>query len=84
LHKACGFGQNACVKKLLDCGASIDAVDENGNTGLHLASRLGFDLVINFLISRGAKLDIKNSEGKTASEVALDASIAALFKKAKQ
>lgn len=79
LHKACGFGQNACVKKLIDCGAEVDLVDNKGNTGLHLASQLGFDLVVKFLLSKGAKTDVKNSDGKTAAEVALDPTIAALF-----
>lgn len=81
MHKACGFGQNACVKKLLDCGASVDAVDNKGNTGLHLASQLGFELVVKFLLSPKGKAnkDIKNSDGKTAKEVALDSSIANLF-----
>mmetsp|Transcript_21019 Transcript_21019/g.27343 ORF Transcript_21019/g.27343 Transcript_21019/m.27343 type:complete len:84 (-) Transcript_21019:340-591(-) len=82
MHKACGFGQLACVKKLFECGASLDAVDNSGNTALHLASQLGFEFVISYLMSKGAKTDIVNGNGKTPLDVALDSSIEALFNKA--
>jgi len=58
------------VKTILDAGADINAVNVNQeNTALHLAALKGNDKVVQYLISRGARVDIKNKLGKTAGEV---------------
>jgi ankyrin repeat protein len=58
------------VKMILDAGADINAVNVNQeNTALHLAALKGNDKVVQYLISRGARVDIKNKLGKTAGEV---------------
>ncbi len=58
------------VRMILDAGADINAVNVNQeNTALHLAALKGNDKVVQYLISRGARVDIKNKLGKTAGEV---------------
>jgi cytochrome c5 len=37
---------------------------------VHLAAQRGSDKVVQYLVSRGAKLDLKNKQGKTPVEVA--------------
>ena len=58
------------IRMILDAGANINAVNVNQeNTALHLAALKGNDKVVQYLISRGARVDIKNKLGKTAGEV---------------
>ena len=58
------------MKMILDAGADINAANEQQNTALHLASQRGSDKIVQYLINRGAKLDLKNKQGKTPAEVA--------------
>jgi len=58
------------IKMILDAGADINAVNDQQNTALHLAALRGNDKVVQYLASRGAKLDVKNKQGKTPAEVA--------------
>ncbi|MBV8842246.1 MAG: ankyrin repeat domain-containing protein [Bryobacterales bacterium] len=59
------------IKLLLDAGVDINAVDSRGQTALHGAAEKGSDNVIKFLAERGAKLDIKDKQGKTPLDAAL-------------
>jgi uncharacterized protein len=54
----------------LERGADINAVNENGQTSLHLAVTVRSEAFITFLIERGAKVDIKDKQGRTAIDVA--------------
>src|SRR5437867_2730451 len=58
------------VRMILDAGADVNASNDQENTALHLAALRGNDKVVQYLISRGAKLDGKNKQGKTPAEVA--------------
>jgi len=58
------------IKMILDAGADINAVNDQQNTALHLAALRGNDKVVQYLAGRGAKLDVKNKQGKTPAEVA--------------
>ena len=52
------------IKFVLFAGASIDSVDEDGNTALILAVKLKHSVeIINFLLDHGADIDHKNNEG---------------------
>jgi len=58
------------AKTLLEAGAELDGVDENGETPLHFAVFNGFvDLAV-FLIQNGADTDAKSDEGKTPIDIA--------------
>ena len=48
----------------LNRGANVNAVNENGQTALHLAVEQSDD-VIKLLVARGARLDIKDRQGRT-------------------
>ena len=54
------------VKLLWELGGfDIDAVDINGQTALHGAAGRGAPSIIQFLVDRGAKLDIVDKKGRT-------------------
>src|SRR5947208_3363330 len=59
------------IKMILDAGADINAVNDQENTALHLAASKGNDAVVQYLASRGAKLDVKNKAGKTPLDLAM-------------
>ena len=58
------------AKMIVDAGADVNAVNDQENTALHLAALRGNDKIVQYLISRGAKADVKNKQGKTPAEVA--------------
>jgi ankyrin repeat protein len=58
------------IKLCLDAGVDIDAVDSNGRSALFGAAQQGFDKVVSFLASRGAKVDLKDRSGRTALDAA--------------
>jgi ankyrin repeat protein len=58
------------MKIILDAGADVNAINDQDNTALHLAAQRGSDRVVQYLISRGAKFDVKNKQGKTPIEIA--------------
>ena len=60
----------AKVKLLLDKGADIDAQDENGNTALHLACSASNISVIQLLLSRNAKQNLRDCSGFLAIDMA--------------
>ena len=53
------------VKALLSAGAAPNIRDHNGNTALHLTSNV---LVSTTLIAHGARTDLKNTDGRRATE----------------
>ena len=54
------------VKQLvIELGADVNAIDEDGNTALHHVVDKGFNSVVEVLVSAGAKLDVKNTRGLT-------------------
>jgi ankyrin repeat protein len=54
----------AAVKLLLSLGADINAVDVNGETAMHAAAYKNLPLVVKFLASHGAKIDLWNRPNK--------------------
>ena len=71
LHKVIGYETTepqrrlTAVKMLLDAGADIHAVDENGDNPLHLAAALGENSVMAELLGRCANVNIYNEQGNT-------------------
>jgi len=72
LHRAAAQGLDAVVVALLARGvANIDAVDGHHETALHQAVRSPTpDLVVHTLLAAGASTVIRNSDGRTAADVA--------------
>jgi len=59
------------VKLCLAAGVDVNAVDSRGQTALHGAAFQGFDQVVQFLAEHGARLDIKDKQGKTPLDSAM-------------
>jgi uncharacterized protein len=59
------------VKIFVAAGADLNAAQQtSGNTALHFAALRGSDRIVEFLVGKGARLDVKNKQGKTPLEVA--------------
>jgi ankyrin repeat protein len=51
-------------------GIDINAVNQLGDTALHGAAFRGFNPIVQLLVDHGAKLDVKNAQGRLPVEVA--------------
>jgi ankyrin repeat protein len=70
----------AAVKLVLDLGADVNAIDDNGNTALHGAAFTGANSVVKLLVEKGARLDVKDKLGYLPVTIAEGIHIAALLK----
>jgi len=62
-------GARLCLQR----GAQINAVDANGQTALHSAAVQRSDEFIEFLVDNGARLDLKDKQGRLPLDLALGA-----------
>jgi ankyrin repeat protein len=58
------------VKVLVAHGADVNAVNDSGQTAMHFAAQAS-DAIVQFLADHGAKLDVKDKQGRTPVEMAL-------------
>jgi len=58
------------IKLCLAAGADINAADSNGRTAIFGAAQQGFEKVVQFLADNGAKLDVKDRNGRTLVDAA--------------
>jgi ankyrin repeat protein len=58
------------VKLLLRSGANVDARDSSGETALHKAAEAGDIDLVRLLISKKARLNVKNRIGRSALDLA--------------
>lgn len=71
LHMAAFHGELDVVKALVDAGADIDAaITTNGLTALHWAIDKENAFVVEYLASKGARLDMPDKKGRTALDLA--------------
>ena len=82
LRKALGYRNEDAVAILLDAGARVDDVTEDGGTLLIDAARYGPSRNVELLLKRGASVNAKDRYGNTALLVAKNRTIAALLIKA--
>jgi len=59
------------VKLCLERGVDINAFNTNGTTAIHSAVQRGAEKVVRYLAQHGAKLDMKNKQGRTPLDIAL-------------
>jgi len=59
------------IKLCLEAGIDVNAVDTRGQTALHGAAFWGLDEVVEFLVERGARLDVKDRQGRTPLDAAM-------------
>uniref|UniRef100_A0A803W706 Ankyrin repeat and SOCS box containing 10 n=1 Tax=Ficedula albicollis TaxID=59894 RepID=A0A803W706_FICAL len=66
LHLCRSADSIECVRQLLQYGASVNSqTEEENDTALHVASRLGLVEHVQLLLHHGAELEVKNKEGQT-------------------
>lgn len=72
LTTAVNLNQLAAVQALIAGGADVDAPDARGDTPLHLvaANRPGSGAIANALLEAGARLNLRNAEGRTTADLA--------------
>ncbi|MCY4601266.1 MAG: ankyrin repeat domain-containing protein [Acidobacteria bacterium] len=58
-------GTLEAVRTAEELGIDIHAANAAGNTALHYAAASAFDSVVEYLVSRGAEVDLQNAEGQT-------------------
>ncbi len=58
------------VKYCVELGDDVNAVDNRGYTALHGAAYLGNNDMINYLVSKGAKIDVKSKAGDSVADMA--------------
>jgi ankyrin repeat protein len=61
----------AAIQFSVEQGVDINAVDGNGQTALHIAAGQSSERIVAALVERGAKLDIKDQQGRTPLDVAM-------------
>jgi uncharacterized protein len=59
------------IRLCLAGGVDVNAVDNRGQTAVYGAALQGFDQVIEFLAEHGAKLDVKDRQGRTPLDAAM-------------
>lgn len=60
----------ATLGALLDAGADVNALDANGSTAVHPVASSGWTSAIALLAERGARLDVRNKNGRTPLDLA--------------
>jgi len=57
------------VKVVVDAGIDVNATNRTGDTALHGAASNHYKNVLQYLVERGGKLDVKNKAGATPSDL---------------
>ena len=70
LHEACNRGHLKVVEKLLDAGALIDIPGYENDTPLIDAVNNNRISVVELLLKKGANVNLRNSDGRTALDLA--------------
>jgi ankyrin repeat protein len=58
------------VKYCVELGNDVNAADNRGYTALHGAAYLGNGDMVNYLVSKGARIDVKSKAGDTVADMA--------------
>jgi hypothetical protein len=59
------------VEALASLGSDVNAVGDDKLTALHGAARVGGDKITEFLVSKGAKMDVMDQFGQTPLSIAM-------------
>lgn len=69
LHRCVGSGYRAAAEYLLNHGANINAVDNEGNTPLHYAIEENQRLMVQLFLDYKADVQLQNKEGKSCTDL---------------
>jgi ankyrin repeat protein len=58
------------VRMAVELGSDVNAINETGQTAMHLAAFTGADTIVQFLSDRGAKVEVPDINGETAWSMA--------------
>lgn len=64
------FGSAHIIQRLVDCGAAVDARDNDGSTSVHYAAEGGRADAVGALMDNGARGDFINHDGLTPLDLA--------------
>lgn len=71
MHKAILMNKFEYTSFMVNGGhIDVNSTDSDGNTGLHISARTNYISCVKLLIKNKVDISLKNSEGKTALEVA--------------
>ena len=59
------------IEALVNAGADVNSVAPNGQTPLHAAAFWGWNAAVQYLVDHGAKVDVKDRQGKTVVDSAM-------------
>jgi len=65
-HKLASLGDTVALKRLIEQGSEVNAIDEYKNTPFILAAKGGYIETIEMLLSQGADINTKGCGGLTA------------------
>ena len=72
IHKYARENNALALEKMLnDKQCEINAINRNGNTGLHIACNFGYEACVSLLLNFGANTSIINKHGRTAYDCAV-------------
>jgi len=71
LHYACAKGHLEVAQYLIANGAIVDALSPSNTTPLMMAVQSGNEALVKLLLDKGADLQIRNSQGFSAIDIAL-------------
>jgi ankyrin repeat protein len=73
----------AAVKMLVDLGNDVNATNDRGETALHGAAYRGANTIVQYLVDKGAKLDVRSNQGWTPWTIANGVFYSLFFKEQK-
>jgi ankyrin repeat protein len=71
------------VKMLVELGNDVNAVNDRGETPLHGAAYRGANTIVQYLVEKGAKLDVRSNQGWTPWTIANGVFYTLFFKEQK-
>jgi ankyrin repeat protein len=72
------------VKMLVELGANVNQTNDRGETALHGAAYRGGNSIVQYLVDKGAKLDVRSNQGWTPWTIANGVFYTLFFKEQKQ
>jgi len=69
LYLAAGKGHYAVVKILVESGASLNIINDDGWTPLHVSAYEGYYAIVRYLLENGANKNARTYGGETAKDI---------------